>query len=108
LYGHYVGKIVEIGPTSMVIDRPYYPYSKALLAATALIDPDHVRSRLEIKGISPNPIDVPSGCTFYSRCGEVRRVYIEKKPEVIDIGPNHSIACHLFPRSVREIPSHDA
>jgi peptide/nickel transport system ATP-binding protein len=64
----YLGRIVEEGLARDVIERPQHPYTKALLSVVPRRDPRH-RAQLEIlRGETPNPIDVPTGCRFHPRC----------------------------------------
>ncbi|MBL9195142.1 MAG: dipeptide ABC transporter ATP-binding protein [Opitutaceae bacterium] len=66
----YLGKIVELGSASDVIDRPQHPYTRALVSAIPTPNPDIERSRKRIvlPGDPPSPINPPSGCTFHPRC----------------------------------------
>ncbi|MFO1447683.1 MAG: dipeptide ABC transporter ATP-binding protein [Opitutaceae bacterium] len=66
----YLGKIVELGTASDVIDRPQHPYTRALVSAIPTPNPDVERSRQRIvlPGDPPSPINPPSGCTFHPRC----------------------------------------
>jgi peptide/nickel transport system ATP-binding protein len=92
----YLGKIVEIGPTSTVINRPQHPYAKALMSASPVLDPDYIRKPIEIKGAVPNPLDIPPGCRFAPRCIEAKPTCREREPELVEIEPGHKIACHLL------------
>lgn len=66
----YLGKIVEIGPSDRVFENPAHPYTKALLSAIPIPDPEvaRTRSRLTIKGEPPSPLNPPRGCRFHPRC----------------------------------------
>jgi oligopeptide/dipeptide ABC transporter ATP-binding protein len=64
----YLGRIVEEGPARQVIDSPRHPYTKALLSVVPRRDPRH-RSEVQVlRGETPNPIEIPSGCRFHPRC----------------------------------------
>lgn len=64
----YLGKIVEIGPVNDVISSPQHPYTKALLSAVPIPDPDYVKERLVIDDEVPDQINLPRGCRFGPRC----------------------------------------
>lgn len=89
----YLGKIVEYGPTEMVINNPSHPYTKALISHVGSIDPTHKIDRIKLKGEVPKPIGTGPGCYFESRCycplEKCRREY----PEFIEIEKDHYISC---------------
>jgi oligopeptide transport system ATP-binding protein len=65
----YLGHIVEVGPAELVYNAPLHPYSRALLSALPLPDPDAAKDRrIHLTGDVPNPIHKPSGCAFRTRC----------------------------------------
>lgn len=95
----YLGRIVEEGPTRQVVDSPQHPYTQALLSVVPKRDPRD-RSRWEIlKGETPNPIEVPSGCRFYGRCpiGEEQctRTDPQLRPPSAPTSGDHEVACLL-------------
>ncbi|WP_433258756.1 dipeptide ABC transporter ATP-binding protein [Streptosporangium sp. CA-135522] len=101
----YLGKIAEIGAVEEVYGRPAHPYTRALLSAIPLPDPELERSRERIllEGDLPSPADPPSGCRFRTRCpkrallgaAEARRCD-EEEPTVVQLAPavDHGAACH--------------
>lgn len=66
----YLGRIAEIGQTEQVIENPQHPYTKLLLAAVPIPDPDAGRKRVDPRGDVPDPINIPNGCRFHPRCKE--------------------------------------
>lgn len=64
----YLGKIVEIGPVDEVIFHPQHPYTKTLLSAMPVPDPDYERQRIEVGGEVADQIHLPEGCRFEPRC----------------------------------------
>ena len=64
----YLGVIVEEGPSETVISRPRHPYTRALISAVPVPDPERQRMRIVLPGDPPNPTVRPPGCPFYSRC----------------------------------------
>ncbi|MEV4247686.1 ABC transporter ATP-binding protein [Streptosporangium canum] len=101
----YLGRIAEIGTVGEVYGRPAHPYTRALLSAIPLPDPDLERSRARIllEGDLPSPADPPSGCRFRTRCpkrallgAEEARRCAEEEPSVVRLASavDHGAACH--------------
>jgi peptide/nickel transport system ATP-binding protein len=93
----YLGKIMEKGYTEDIIYEPLHPYTKALMAAVPVPDPESKRAEVVIKGEIPSPINPPSGCRFHTRCpqyiGDICRM---KEPKLANIGKDRYVACHLY------------
>ena len=66
----YLGRIMEIGETETVISEACHPYTKMLLAAVPIPDPDKNRERVDPRGEIPDPIELPNGCRFHARCAQ--------------------------------------
>ncbi|AOL16735.1 oligopeptide ABC transporter ATP-binding protein [Sulfolobus sp. A20] len=92
----YLGKIVEIGLTDRVINKPLHPYTQALMQAVPIPDPDVGIKEPNIKGEIPSPIDLPKGCVFYNRCPFAMPVCKDKEPEFKEVEGGHKVACHLY------------
>ncbi|MDV3104737.1 ABC transporter ATP-binding protein [Thermococcus waiotapuensis] len=91
----YAGKIVEIGSVDQIFKNPLHPYTKGLLKAVP--NPLGKIDRLEaIPGTVPNLITPPSGCRFHPRCPFATEVCRKEVPELKEVEPGHSVACHLY------------
>jgi peptide/nickel transport system ATP-binding protein len=104
----YLGRIVEIGPTEEVLQRPRHPYTRALLD---VVPEAGGIERPILTGEPPDPTRVPPGCRFHPRCpvvasGRAAELDIEDRCrgedlELIDVGAGHGAACHLIPLGER-------
>jgi peptide/nickel transport system ATP-binding protein len=93
----YMGKIVEESDRESLFNNPQHPYTKALLSAVPSANPNrrNRRRRTTITGDPPNPIDLPPGCRFASRCPVVEERCRSVEPEFKALNPAHHVACHL-------------
>lgn len=89
----YMGKIVEMGPTEELYLRSKHPYTKALLEAIPVPNPDIKTKPTKLKGDVPTPVNPPPGCRFYNRCQEAKPDCRQTDPELIDVGKKHYVAC---------------
>jgi oligopeptide/dipeptide ABC transporter ATP-binding protein len=90
----YLGRIVEIGMVEEVIKNSLHPYTKALVSAIPVPDPDIKRPEVNIKGTIPNAIQIPDGCRFSPRCPQAKSICFALEPELTEI-MGHSCACHF-------------
>jgi oligopeptide transport system ATP-binding protein len=94
----YLGKLVEIAESNELYKNPLHPYTKALLSAIPVPDPDMAseNKRIMLEGEIPSPIDPPPGCRFRGRCSYAKPICGETQPELKDMGGEHMVACHLY------------
>jgi len=91
----YGGKDVETAPVSEIISVPKHPYTVGLI--NCLPDTTKSAGRLtSIPGTTPNPIEMPEGCTFHPRCPKVMKICSQKEPLKTKISDSHSVSCHLY------------
>jgi len=90
----YLGVIVEEAPVEALFDRPAHPYTRALLAAVPIPDPDARRDPFVLSGEIPSPIDIPPGCRLRARCPLAQPVCAEPVP-YREVASGHFAACHL-------------
>ncbi len=94
----YLGKMMEIAPSDQLYSNPQHPYTEALMSAIPIPDPTVKRERIVLEGDVPSPVNPPSGCRFHTRCryaAEVGDKCREEEPPMIEVGPDHWVACHL-------------
>ena len=92
----YLGKMVELGPTEEIFDRPLHPYTKALLSAIPIPDPKTKMEKIILSGDVPNPINPPSGCRFHPRCNYAKDICREVEPNLEVAEGKHQVACHRW------------
>jgi oligopeptide/dipeptide ABC transporter ATP-binding protein len=90
----YLGTIVEEAPTPELFARPLHPYTRALLSAIPIPDPDARRDRLALAGEVPSPIEIPSGCRLRGRCPFAQPV-CQEPVTLREVASGHRVACHL-------------
>ena len=91
----YLGRLVEIGPAQSILDHPSHPYTRALLSVIPVPNPRLRKQRIILKGETPNPIDIPSGCRFHPRCPVAVDGCRIKDPSLIEVAAAHFSACLL-------------
>lgn len=94
----YLGNMVELTESESLYENPLHPYTKALLSAIPIPDPDieETRERIILQGELPSPINPPSGCVFRTRCPVAMDICTIDKPEWQEVERNHYVACHLY------------
>ena len=93
----YLGHLVEVANVHDLYADMRHPYTKALLSAVPVADPDLAAraNRIILQGDVPTPIDPPSGCPFRTRCRFSEKRCAEARPELREVAPGHLVACHL-------------
>ena len=91
----YCGKLVELADSRKLYLAPRHPYSRALLASILTPDPELRSQEIVLEGDVISPINPPLGCRFYTRCQDVTEGCKEDEPPLLEIEPNHFVACHL-------------
>ena len=96
----YLGRVMEIGGRDQIFDRPKHPYTRALIDAVPVADPDAHRSVSGatdsggLKGELPSPINPPSGCVFRTRCPRASEICASDIPVLRQTQPGQEVACH--------------
>ncbi len=92
----YLGKIVELANTKEIFENPMHPYTQALFSAKPIPDPTVKKKRIVLHGDVPSPVNPPSGCRFHPRCFERFEPCDKEEPPLIEVKPDHWVACHLY------------
>ena len=94
----YLGKICEIAPTKTFYEAPMHPYTQMLLQAIPVVTPEEEAlkpKKVKSEGEIPSPVNVPSGCSFHTRCAFKQKICMEVDPEMQEVEPGHFVRCHL-------------
>lgn len=92
----YLGTIMEMGDKKRIFANPMHPYTKALLSAVPVSNPDVKMNRIILKGDIPSPVNPPSGCKFRTRCPNAMPICAEEVPTLKEYEEEHMVACHLY------------
>ncbi len=92
----YLGNIVEHGSKTQIFKNPLHPYTQALLSAAPIPDPSAKMNRIILEGSIPSPANPPPGCKFHTRCRERMEICSKYVPQIKEVEPGHTVACHLY------------
>lgn len=92
----YLGQMMELADSEELYENSIHPYTRALLSAIPIPDPElqKERKRIVLKGDVPSPIDPPDACRFVDRCPYAIEICHNKTPEFLEVKPKHFAACH--------------
>lgn len=89
----YLGRVMEIAPTADLFASPAHPYTRALLSAAPIPDPEQAAPRVDLQGDPPSPLNPPSGCVFRTRCPHAVAACAETIPELTPTTAGRLVAC---------------
>lgn len=92
----YLGRMVELTDKHTLFNDPKHPYTRALMSAVPIADPDIERERIILEGDVPSPSNPPTGCAFHTRCPYAMDICKEVRPEFENVDDKHLVACHLY------------
>ena len=90
----YLGKIVEIAEKHELFNNTIHPYTRALISAVPVPNPDYQKERIILQGDVPSPVDPPKGCRFHPRCAKAKKKCSEIEPKLVEVKKGHFVACH--------------
>ncbi len=90
----YAGEIVEYGSAEQIFDYPEHPYTIGLFGSLPQLDSTQARLK-PIKGLMPDPTNLPAGCSFCDRCPDAAEKCFALRPEAVEVSPGHMVKCLL-------------
>jgi oligopeptide/dipeptide ABC transporter ATP-binding protein len=91
----YVGRLVEMAETGVLLGHPMHPYSEALISAVPPADPDIRLDRIVLEGDVPSPANPPPGCVFHPRCRYAQSTCRTQAPQLVEVERGHYASCHF-------------
>jgi len=95
----YLGKICEKAETAEFFRNPLHPYTQMLLSSIPVVtdkEEELKPKQIESRGEIPSPVNIPTGCSFHSRCPKKMNICSEVDPEMVERENNHYVRCHLY------------
>jgi len=95
----YLGRILEIGKVADIFSNPKHPYTQGLLSAFEATSGLTIKEKSDLiilKGDTPNPINMPTGCRFHTRCPYMEERCKVEEPEMVEVEEGHFVACQFF------------
>ena len=92
----YLGKLVEIADSYELCFHSAHPYTRSLISAIPIADPNVARAnkRIVLEGDVPSPLNPPSGCRFRTRCPYSDEQCVCEEPQMREVSKGHYAACH--------------
>lgn len=103
----YCGQVVEEAEVRTLFDHPMHPYTLGLLKSIPRLEDDDSKRLYMIKGMVPNPLEMPPGCHFSDRCDSCMDICRTKVPELVDVD-GHKVRCFLYESVDGEVKSEEA
>lgn len=93
----YLGRLIEMAETKQINQEPLHPYTQSLLSAVPIPDPKTAKQskRIVLEGDVPSPLDIPSGCSFRTRCPKAMPQCAAGRPALKEVKAGHYVACWL-------------
>lgn len=98
----YLGKLLEVAPSSEFFSKPIHPYTKMLISSIPVITEEEEQlkpKKIISRGEIPSPVNVPSGCAFNTRCSECTERCRTEEPKMVELEDGHFVKCHLYSSS---------
>ncbi len=90
----YLGRIVEQGPVATIFQKPEHPYTRALIDSVPSIDPARRNQLRVLQGELPDPLNLPAGCAFHTRCSQSNNLCEENQPALEPVNSITAVACY--------------
>ncbi len=91
----YLGRIVEVGRTEEVFERPQHPYTQSLVKSIPRVVPQRRHRKPGLSGEVPSPLNIPSGCRFHPRCPKAQAICRQVAPSLAQLGSSQQAECHF-------------